>query len=426
MGNCDSIIHNKVKLNANYLNLMISIMSIVYFSSKMLFDYIFSDYVEYLSLLIILAGTFFFFVNEFLFKFNKNKIVIILVIFWTYIIFNGLYFNNLTRLNRGIYEYIFYSFIILAYVYFLKYINIDTLNSQFKFISFYSLIISILSIYEFILKKSLITGDFRGTLVNNVLTYRVSLFSRSYLSHGAILGILFIISIYCFIISRKKIYLIISLLNIGAILTTFSRGPLVSAIIALVLFYILEKRIKKYKLLFGVVILMLLIFLFINSLNLDKITNEIVYSFLYRIQNIFNWKNDAGNVGRLAIWERIINIIKDNMIFGIGVSSTGSYSSTTIGVTESGVLKRIVELGILGASLYYLFLFKIIKKTTLCYQKVDEPKRKMFNLGYSVICLILIDDIVIQVTEEISVYFFFAYFISLIIVLSKKESSGYD
>lgn len=66
-----------------------------------------------------------------------------------------------------------------------------------------------------------------------------------------------------------------------------------------------------------------------------------------RIASIADFESDAGNVGRLVLWLRSIDIIDENPLLGMGVGFEG-----TIGKTEEETLERVDEGAI--AEMYYL------------------------------------------------------------------------
>ena len=140
---------------------------------------------------------------------------------------------------------------------------------------------------------------------------------------------------------------------------------------------------------------------------------------MYRLQSIFNWNTDESNVLRKYFWNHFIDIFKSNFLYGIGVSSTGARVGTTsIGPTESGVLKRFVELGIFGGTVFYVILVTIfISVFQYLIKNKDNVKVKLILITLlSSVIVIFVDDITYQICE-IQPTMFFNWFIYGIIVL---------
>ena len=92
--------------------------------------------------------------------------------------------------------------------------------------------------------------------------------------------------------------------------------------------------------------------------------------------------------------------------FGVGPSQTGSWNLNGLyGVTESGILKRFCELGIVGVALHYSFVFNVFINGLKCYKKNYKNDRSIiFYIGLFI--AVFVDDITLQATEEIIVAFF--------------------
>ena len=277
-----------------------------------------------------------------------------------------------------------------------------------KFLYTIGIILAILSWYEY-LTKSYIIGSFAkgGNYTTFLSGFRAAVFSRSYLSHGVVLGFFSLVAYYLFICTGKKIYVVSTFLLFISILTTGSRGPLVSTFAALILAYIMNQyRVAKcidriVAIWIIIAIIALTVWLFLNSTFTTG--NESMDYFLYKIRNIINWTGDAGNVGRIVIWNKSIKLFQSNVWFGIGPSKTGSWGSGSLGVTESGVLKRLCELGITGFVLCYLFIGLQLRNSVRIYKQMEE-KREMIFL-FSIVIMVLINDLTLQSTEEIMVSF---------------------
>lgn len=383
-----------------------------YFMSKMLWDSFLFGIFEAISLMLICYAIVMYFIREI-----KYKNVIIIVLFATfsgYILIDCIFKCSAQYTFRAIYEYIFYSLMIFAMSYYLgKCKNIEKLIQKIHAFGF---VIVALSWYEYLTKNYLI-GDFHNEIFYSDATYtfRAAVFSRSYLSHGMVIGFVSLCAYYLFLKTNNKAYLLSSLFCWVSILTTSSRGPLVATFLALILAYIINqyrisKKKKKEK---RVVVWLVVLCLLLAGVAILKSTftvgNETINYFLYRARQIINWTSDAGNVGRLHIWQRTIEWFKTDVFFGIGPSKTGSWGEAALGVTESGVLKRLCELGIIGFTIYYLFIFFVMKKGIKNYKSADRQKKINYILYFSIVICVLINDITLQSTEEIIVSFIYAF-----------------
>lgn len=401
----------KTTYKVNKFNLrreLIVIFFLIYFTSKLLWDSLFFSVFEYLSLILI-AGVA---LKFFLVRFNSCSkrdfnTFLIWSAFCLYVVLNSIFQSTTGKqFFRSLYEYVFYSLIFFAAYYLTDKCNLE---KCVKYVSLFGILIAFLSWLEFFTHSYIVFDGKSSDLYGQYQGFRAVVFSRSFLSHGVILGVFSICSLYSFFKTRRFTWLIICVLQYATILTTGSRGPLVSfgiAIVFMILFYVKCDFGKKYfKIALGVLFFLLLIGLIMLFSNCSTSIATVDY-FLLRIRKIFDWKGDAGNVGRLEIWKQSLNWFKTDVLFGIGPSKTGSWSTETIGVTESGVLKRLCELGIIGFAIHYFFVIRIIVKGVKTIKKLDRADRYKMIWLFGILVGILIHDCVLQATEEIMVSFF--------------------
>lgn len=394
---------------------MIITVLCVYFMSKMLWDSftieteslgIISVF-EIISLITICYGFF-----RYVFRKLKHEyasVIALFIAFSAYILFDCFLKVSIECTFRAVYEYIFYAMIIFALGYYFKRCNVEKVVHK---IHMFGLIIVILSWYEYI-TKSYLVAHFQGdSLALGNYGFRATVFTRSYLSHGIIIGFIALCAFYLFLRTNKKRYFASSIFCWISIFTTSSRGPLVATACALVGAFIINgyrtnKQINKRIMIWiGICVAALIALVFLTSSF--KSGNAVIDYFLYRARAILDWSGDAGNAGRLSIWGKAIKWFRTDVLFGIGPSTTGSWGEASIGVTESGVLKRLCELGIAGFMIYYVFIFFIIKKGMNRYRELDMQEKIDFILFFSIIICVLINDITLQSTEEIAVYFILA------------------
>ena len=139
-----------------------------------------------------------------------------------------------------------------------------------------------------------------------------------------------------------------------------------------------------------------------------------------RFHSMFQWSDNSdqnwtANSTRLELWQNAIRVIftGTNWLHGIGSAATGARAIEYGGfVTESGVLRRAVEFGIPISILYYGFVFALIRRGYWCAKKNNSPH---IGLMVGLIACIMVEDTILQVTEEISITLFFWLFISFLL-----------
>lgn len=347
--------------------------------------------------------------------------------YYIYIIYNGVIFGNITKMIMGYYQYIFYSFSFFLALYIIPNINIDWI---FKILSKVSILLSILSFYEFFSNKLLLfTNNLLGVvLIGDEFVVRSRVFSESFLVWGLLLDFLAIINIYIYIKERKKIYIISAILNIVAELTTSSRGPLMALALAIICYYFLYKFSKKFdkKDLLKTIVLVIFVlsFLIFIIFNENFVTNNTLIDYvLNRIRSIFNWDSSYSNLTRMSLWKNSFNLIKDNIWHGIGIASATSKlmnASTETIITESGVLKIILETGIVGFLLYYSIIIGILIRGIKSLNKVGIIDKNKLILSITIIITILIEDIILQCTESITISFWLWFFLGNIFFITSN------
>ena len=354
-------------------------------------------------------------------KITHNPIIWIVFIYIAYIIFNGLFFHNFERFISGIKYYLFYpASFFLFWKYTLKTTNKTYLIKLFYFISILTFVISIFENATgiFVVPIEIDPNNLTtvGTMVGNQFVYRSLGLVNSYLTNGLICAIFTYIYFWLFINKNKK-FILPLILGIFAVFATGSRGPLVALFISIVMtivFYVFENNIidrlstnqKKMiiisVLIFSIISICLIISDF--SFGISFIDNN-----LERIRQIFDWSGNPANSTRLEIWIESIILFLSSPFIGIGIGSTGAtgLGTVTIAVTESGLLKSLVETGFIGFLLYYgliiIYLYKAFRKYLI-------TKSSLLSLCIACIILILIENCIMQILSDPIVYFIFALF----------------
>ena len=410
-----------VKTTKFYYSIILLLM--IYFLTKVFWDHITFDVTNYLSFIFIILGVILWSSRI---NVSSSKIFILFALFSLYIIFNGLLLTDNIRLVRGLYEYVYYALIFFAMVGYMRRVTKDDMHKVFKVLAILGVVLAVLTAVEYVREATIIDiGRFSGSyLSGRGIVFRPRVFSRSFLSHGVVMAILGFANLYMYRHEKKKKWLVFYGICVIAVLLTLSRGPLAAMGIATVI-YLMDikklKTIKKSKIFISAALFTIGVILFyIVFLSNFTPANPQISMLLTRVRDTFDWTGDAGNVGRLRIWTFYWDhFINHNIWIGSGTSITGSSGVNLMMVTESGILKRLVELGVIGSALNYGLIILIIKyslkKRKECHG--DAITENMFKLSIAIISLILINDITLQSTEEIMVSFNLWFFLALLFVI---------
>lgn len=398
----------------------------LYITSKLLWDTV-PFLFEGLFCLVI-AQYAFEFCGNCLFKKKNSLLIIFTAVLWVYILLDAALHDTAGEFVRCIYEYIFYMLCMFAMM--RIYPKIDGIRC-FKVLSVWGAFISALTWVEYLSKKYILTDLSGHGIILHVgdLGFRATVFSRSFLSHAVVLGIFSAVGVYLWYRTRQKRWLVSGGFAYISILATGSRGPLVAFAFAFIFwywadaYYVTNRISKKVKfVLAGSLGAIALILFFTADIGLPD--SRIGY-FLYRIRSIANWRGDAGNVGRLRIWEIAINDwFLESPLIGIGPSKTGSWGPATLGVTESGVLKRLCELGIIGAAGFYLYVFYLLKGVLKNTKQSPVALKKDVVFWLAIFIGTFVNDITVQCTEEIMVAFWYWCALGAVFYLKKQGANG--
>jgi hypothetical protein len=101
--------------------------------------------------------------------------------------------------------------------------------------------------------------------------------------------------------------------------------------------------------------------------------------------SILDWARDETNRDRLAAWNLGLDAWRDAPLWGSGLGTTGAAALRTRPedsfVTESQVLKALVELGLPGLLVLGFLWFQIARVGYRAYRTESEPVRRMILLG---------------------------------------------
>ena len=134
--------------------------------------------------------------------------------------------------------------------------------------------------------------------------------------------------------------------------------------------------------------------------NLPKPQNPVIA----QLASIINWTRDESNQARLLAWNIGLSAWFKSPLWGNGLGTTGEAALRTMPgtgfVTESQLLKSLVELGIPGL-LIWGFLWFVIAQTALrLYKRTESPDQRMMVLGiFCSLIIVFIEGLVYQNME---------------------------
>lgn len=336
-----------------------------------------------------------------------EKVEFFYLIYLFYILISAISVNDSTLMLNGGYEYIVFttSFFSIAYLLKHKLLNKKIMNLAIKNVALITCVVVSLGLFEYRTGRLVAEGVAHVFGDPTLINIRAQVFSGSPLMLGTLIASYSLFFQYLYMKKRESNYLIFSFISLGGVLLTGSRGPLVSLIITSMLQFLLifpvnqylTKITKKKKII-------------ILSLALSIALIFVLFLFSYegknpvilKIVSIFNWSSDIGNVGRLNTWSNSFTEFQKNWLLGRGISTTGSVTllhPLNIGVTESSLLKVLVELGVVGFALYFGILGTVFYKGFRVIKDKNVPNRREIILGLALMLLIFIEGTILQITE---------------------------
>lgn len=347
-------------------------------------------------------------------KERSRSLVLNYVAYCVIVLLNGLILSNSEQFKVGIIEYVTNSLVFFSLLFLMSGSKEHT--NLLKTIVVWGVITSVLAVYEYVAQEPVLP-DYEGKLSlfqNGSSSYRATVFIGSPMILGVVLGAAMIIACYFHYKERNLLYLGAAVVILGGILCTGSRGPLLCAVGGMVVMYaviFLRNGISRAT---AIVLgagcgLCLLVVLFL-LLNPDFKTGiEQVDFLIYRFTSSFDFSNEWGNVERLNRWGYYIGEFLKRPMFGYGLASTSAEVSTNQMVTahgittESGVLARLVETGLVGTIAYYSLLILSLKKGLrgLFRDKLnrDQSDTRFFAVG--VVALLLFEDVILQISLDL-------------------------
>ena len=342
-----------------------------------------------------------------------RKIIILFALYVIVIIVNGLLYADAEHMSVGLIEYITYPLAFFALLYYFKAVN--DYYSLFLRVIYWSGITSFLAVIEYLTKKSLLTQTASSmyTYYNGLTSFRAVVFVGSPMMLGILLAVSLIIAVYFVnVYKNKKIYKIV-ILDVLGLMATGSRGPLLFCVIGIAIMYIyfLKQKIVGKSTVVKIFLFMILAFLFIIVLIINpefSVGIPAIDTLISRFSSVFNTK-ESGNAERLTLWSYYLNKFSKKPIMGYGIAttsaliSTNAYATYNNIVTESGVIARLVETGLMGTLTYYGFVFVVLKSSIQgsLKKKYKGTYRNTAIFVVGVVTLILLEDIILQISLDL-------------------------
>lgn len=390
----------KIKICIKNIGLFISL---IYVLLRPFLNTYFTEGVKYIFVLVIVYYVLLFLTNKRLLK--KYSIPLCFTaIFWVYVSISSLSHGGFELLTYSLERYMFYTTAFFVFP-----VATTKINWKFlmNFMILYGVVDAFFSITEFITHKQILAiGGVTHNVVqlygdNSIRTFGLN---GDYFLLAELLSVCAFCSFYMYKETVKKSYLIAFLIVAVGIFSTGSRGYYVAFSLGMLAFLYcdMKKRgVNKYFIIrtFALAFLALSMVIFIFFTNIS-IGIGAVDTVLNRFRSITDFSDNAANVTRYKIWIESLNEWKNHLWFGNGASSTDMRYSLFKGVTESGVLKRLVELGLIGTLLQYLTMFYPLLHGIKEYT-ASRPGHTINILFISIIVMLMTEDCILQRYGEI-------------------------
>lgn len=293
------------------------------------------------------------------FNYNKNilniKLILLVMLYSFIILFSAVINNNITM------GMIYTNFVYIGFIIYINYCMkdfknfINALNILFTLLIIYNLILAIFS------QNSYMYIGYQGSQKVFVGTFE----SRNGISMVMIPAIAFILirSEYIYEKVRNKDILLCFMVLIIILLSKSSTGFIVGSL--LVIYVLLLKKIKI-------------------KLNINKLMSiyTIIYTqvVIFRIQEtVFRGfientlQKNVTLTGRTLIWDFIMKIIPNSLIFGYGRNDIIAQNAIIRDVTEAhnGLLEILLCTGIIGLFVFILILLNVFKALNKSNSKIS-------------------------------------------------------
>ena len=170
-----------------------------------------------------------------------------------------------------------------------------------------------------------------------------------------------------------------------------------------------------------------------NSYTQDFMRPKNASPILTHIKSIVDWANDETNRDRIWAWNSGLSSWLENPIIGKGLGTTGVAALNTNPekaiVTESQLLKSLVETGIPGFVLFIFVWYEIFRTIRKLLNSNLENENKLLVLVFTAsFIIIFIEGIVYQNLEvkQVNAYFWFFVGVLSFLYLNRNEINRID
>ncbi len=130
--------------------------------------------------------------------------------------------------------------------------------------------------------------------------------------------------------------------------------------------------------------------------------------------SIVNWRTDETNWDRIQSWQRSLAAFRQSPLWGIGLGRSGEASLRTMPeqgfVTESQVLKALVEMGLIGLIVFMILWYAVFRTAYRVYRQTESTYYKALLLGIlGSFIVIFLNGLTFQNLEvkQVNAYFWF-------------------
>lgn len=324
--------------------------------------------------------------------------IILFFVFWCYVAISAFVNGGSELLGYTVERYIFYSLPLFSMGFIIEKTN---WTSVLKFLAGFGVVDAVFSVIEFVTKKQLFVMGTEQIVQQqwgdtSLRTYGLS---GNYFLLAEILCLCGFAALYLYMVEKRKCALYCLLVIAIGLFTTGSRGYYVSFVLGCLIMYCLNAKNSKTSTnrIIGYITvtcfaLAVFIFIFFSNMSTGITYVDIIID---RIRSITDFSSNIANTKRMTIWYYSIERWKNHFWFGEGAQVTDLRYSKFLSVTESGLLKRLVELGIIGTVLQYLTMFIPLIKGIKRY-RTNPNMHKLHMFFFALIACLLCEDIVLQ------------------------------
>lgn len=359
-------------------------------------DYV-SEVFKYFFLLCVLWNVFSVIVNGKMVKYLGWTQFCFCGLFGAYTIIGSIVYGGYELFRLSAERYIFYMFPILVLPYINAQLNWDRILS---FLAIFGVIDSFVSFVEFFTMRQMF--PISGVENTRVLQFNGSIrtygLNGSYFILAEILCLCGLAAFFLLKFRRKRIYMINFIVISAGVLSTGTRGFYVAYFVGVLILYLADWHSKwSRKTLIRILAVSLLGFVCLwILLGTNFLTgNSTIDKLLIRARSIFDWTTENANITRINLWKKALENWKNHILFGNGPDCTSTNYSKALPVTESGLLKRLVEFGLIGTILQFSTMFYPLIIGLKRY-RVSQNRNPMTIFMIALLGSFLFEDLILQ------------------------------